>query len=44
MNSKLKFEPVKIYGFEISETSVQDIDTEDDWKMAEMKYKFKQRT
>lgn len=26
------------YGFEISETSVQDIDTEDDWKMAEMKY------
>jgi pseudaminic acid cytidylyltransferase len=32
------------YGFEISETSVQDIDTEEDWKIAEMKYKIKYRT
>ena len=28
------------YGFEISETTVQDIDTENDWKIAEMKYKY----
>lgn len=27
------------FGFEISESLVQDIDTEEDWKMAELKYK-----
>ncbi|MCF8360342.1 MAG: hypothetical protein K9H26_16435 [Prolixibacteraceae bacterium] len=27
------------FGFEISENYVQDIDTEGDWKLAELKYK-----
>ena len=27
------------YGFEISEIYVQDIDYEEDWEMAELKYK-----
>lgn len=30
----------KKMGFEISEHLVQDIDTEDDWKMAELKYRY----
>lgn len=29
-----------IGGIEVSETSIQDIDTETDWKLAEMKYKI----
>ena len=31
---------VKIGGIEVSETTIQDIDTETDWKLAEMKYKL----
>ena len=31
---------VKIGGIEVEETTVQDIDTETDWKIAEMKYKL----
>lgn len=31
---------VKTYGFILSEDQVQDIDTVEDWKMAEKKYKF----
>lgn len=30
----------KTLGFELPETEVQDIDTEDDWKLAEIKYTF----
>ncbi|PKG43447.1 pseudaminic acid cytidylyltransferase [Psychroflexus sp. MES1-P1E] len=30
----------KKYGFEISEQLVQDIDTDEDWKIAELKYRF----
>lgn len=40
----MKFEPGlsggKKMGFELPETEVQDIDTMEDWKMAEMKYKM----
>lgn len=31
---------IKIGGIEVSETTIQDIDTETDWKLAEMKYKL----
>ncbi len=31
---------VKIGGIEVDETTIQDIDTETDWKLAEMKYKL----
>lgn len=31
---------VKIGGIEVDETAIQDIDTETDWKLAEMKYKL----
>lgn len=31
---------IKVGGIEVSETTIQDIDTETDWKMAEMKYKL----
>lgn len=31
---------VKIGGIEVDETSIQDIDTETDWKLAEMKYRL----
>ena len=31
---------LKIGGIEVDETAVQDIDTETDWKLAEMKYKL----
>ena len=31
---------VKVGGIEVSETTIQDIDTETDWKLAEMKYKL----
>ena len=27
-------------GIEVNETTIQDIDTETDWKLAEMKYKL----
>ena len=30
----------KKYGFEISEQLVHDIDTDEDWKIAELKYKY----
>mgnify|MGYP002624138137 FL=1 len=30
----------KIGGIEVEETTIQDIDTETDWKLAEMKYKL----
>jgi pseudaminic acid cytidylyltransferase len=30
----------KTLGFELPETEVQDIDNEDDWRLAEIKYKF----
>ena len=35
MNKDLKFQSFNKYCFEISETSVQDIDNEDDWEMDE---------
>ena len=28
------------YGVEVGETAAHDIDTPEDWKMAELKYKF----
>lgn len=31
---------IKIGGIEVDETTIQDIDTETDWKLAEMKYKL----
>lgn len=31
---------IKIGGIEVEETTIQDIDTETDWKLAEMKYKL----
>ena len=31
---------IKVGGIEVSETTIQDIDTETDWKLAEMKYKL----
>lgn len=31
---------IKIGGIEVDETSIQDIDTETDWKLAEIKYKL----
>lgn len=31
---------VKVGGIEVDETTIQDIDTETDWKLAEMKYKL----
>ena len=31
---------VKIGGIEVDETTIQDIDTETDWRLAEMKYKL----
>ena len=31
---------IKIGGIEVDETAIQDIDTETDWKLAEMKYKL----
>lgn len=31
---------VKVGGIEVNETTIQDIDTETDWKLAEMKYKL----
>lgn len=31
---------IKVGGIEVDETTIQDIDTETDWKMAEMKYKL----
>lgn len=31
---------IKVGGIEVDETSIQDIDTEIDWKIAEMKYKL----
>lgn len=31
---------IKLGGIEVDETTVQDIDTETDWKLAEMKYKL----
>lgn len=31
---------IKIGGIEVSETTIQDIDTETDWKLAEMKYRL----
>lgn len=31
---------VKVGGIEVDETTIQDIDTETDWKMAEMKFKL----
>ena len=31
---------IKIGGIEVDETTIQDIDTETDWKIAEMKYKL----
>lgn len=31
---------IKIGGIEVGETTIQDIDTETDWKLAEMKYKL----
>lgn len=31
---------LKVGGIEVSETTIQDIDTETDWKLAEMKYKL----
>lgn len=31
---------VKVGGIEVDETNIQDIDTETDWKLAEMKYKL----
>lgn len=31
---------IKVGGIEVSETVIQDIDTETDWKLAEMKYKL----
>lgn len=34
-----KLESQKIVMYEMDESSIQDIDTEDDWKMAELKYK-----
>ena len=31
---------IKVGGIEVDETTIQDIDTETDWKLAEMKYKL----
>jgi N-acylneuraminate cytidylyltransferase len=31
---------IKVGGIEVSETTIQDIDTETDWELAEMKYKL----
>ena len=31
---------LKIGGIEVEETTIQDIDTETDWKLAEMKYQL----
>lgn len=31
---------IKVGGIEVSETTIQDIDTETDWQLAEMKYKL----
>ena len=31
---------IKVGGIEVSEVTIQDIDTETDWKLAEMKYKL----
>ena len=31
---------IRVGGIEVSETTIQDIDTETDWKLAEMKYKL----
>lgn len=35
---------IKVGGIEVSETTIQDIDTETDWKLAEMKYKLLYQT
>lgn len=35
---------VKVGGIEVSETTIQDIDTETDWMLAEMKYKLLNQT
>ncbi len=35
---------IKIGGIEVSETTIQDIDTETDWKLAEMKYRLMYQT
>ena len=32
--------PAKTFGYIISELDCQDIDTDDDWKIAELKYKI----
>ena len=34
---------IKVGGIEVSETTIQDIDTETDWKLAEMKYELLHR-
>ena len=31
---------IKVGGIEVNETTIQDIDTETDWKLAEMKYRL----
>ena len=31
---------IKVGGIEVNETTIQDIDTDTDWKIAEMKYKL----
>ena len=35
---------IKVGGIEVSETTIQDIDTETDWKLAEMKYQLLYQT
>jgi len=42
INLNLGFENEKRVGFEVSAMLAQDIDTEEDWRMAEKKYKFLQ--